>query len=248
MAKLKLSILIVGEAIEPGAYCPCNTQKSDLENSAIEYDLDHTFEKIDPENSEYSYAEVWNSFNFEETEDQGADELFSFQISGLLDWEQGFKFLDSIGAIYEDCETMGTLGGPLNPIGFVPDFPFRLESQLIVDCIRVTPFNPNAKKPMTESTWGRIRQLLRDHDCYDLARMNNAEFIENRRRPKKRFFVFINLFNKLWKPISRDQVAKTIKLYRRHKSAYRQGDHVYKLLCMFDQVTIAPESPERKTK
>jgi len=105
--------------------------------------------------------------------------LSDVQMSGIFDRETTFGFLDRIGARFEDCETMGTLGGPLG--GFVPDFSFSVESQILISSIRVTPVlcveTENGLEPIkapSESKWERFKSLFQRFDCFDLARQGRA--------------------------------------------------------------------------
>ena len=62
--------------------------------------------------------------------------LSTYQASGILTREQLTELCDNIGLIASGCETMGTLGGPANPIGIAPDIVFECESQsAIVSCL-----------------------------------------------------------------------------------------------------------------
>jgi hypothetical protein len=101
------------------------------------------------------------------------DELREIQVKGVVTFEQAVEYLEHIGAIFEDCETMGTLGGPLG-LGIVPDMPFRVESQLVVSSIRITPFwmDSNGEwSALTDASWERLRELFRGHDLWSIRRM-----------------------------------------------------------------------------
>lgn len=94
------------------------------------------------------------------------------QVSGILDRETMFKFLNDIDAQFEDVGTLGTLGGPLG-IGIVPDFPFSVQSQEMIASIRITPVLCRKEgdqwdpvRPPNESQWERIEQVFRDCDVY----------------------------------------------------------------------------------
>jgi hypothetical protein len=150
-----------------------------------EHGLSHTDKEI--YESDYDSG-LWERFNLapedeeerekaeEELEENGTwkpwDELREIQVEGIVSFEQALAYLEHIGAVYEDCETMGTLGGPLG-IGIVPDIPFNIESQLVVGSIRITPiwFDGEEWSPPTEASWERIRDLFREHDVYRLLRM-----------------------------------------------------------------------------
>lgn len=82
--------------------------------------------------------------------------------SGILTKDQFTRFIDSLGAFAEDCETLGSLGGPLSggmPY-LVPDVSFRCESPIVIECIRATPFPCDRNgEPLRgdERTWERVR-------------------------------------------------------------------------------------------
>lgn len=102
------------------------------------------------------------------------------QGSGIFTRETAFDFLDSIGARFEDCETMGTLGGPLG--GWCPDFPFNVESQALISSIRVTPIlckvNDSGDlepiRPPSEWQWEKMAELFRRFDSYELKTRGRA--------------------------------------------------------------------------
>jgi hypothetical protein len=87
-----------------------------------------------------------------------------YQNSGILDARKFFELLDSIDIIFEDCGTMGTLGGPLS-LGCVPDVAFTSESRHCIVSMRATPFYRNERgeaQPVTEATWDRLKKYYRD--------------------------------------------------------------------------------------
>lgn len=182
--QLMCSVLATFEGINPTEYYPCDAYASHM-LPLPEHGLSHTDDEV--YESEYDSG-VWERFNLApEDEDERIeaeeameakgewkawDELRSIQVEGVVTFGQAMAYLDHIGAVYEDCETMGTLGGPLG-IGIVPDIPFMIESALVIGSIRITPFWSNGDDwtPLTESSWERVRELFRKHDTYDLAKM-----------------------------------------------------------------------------
>lgn len=104
--------------------------------------------------------------------------ICDIQVSGILDRATLFNLLDSIGAAFENCQTMGTLGGPLAPWGgIVPDFAFDVESQVLFASIRITPIlcrrENGAWEPCrapSEWQWETIAEILRHADIFDLYR------------------------------------------------------------------------------
>ena len=87
------------------------------------------------------------------------------QGSGIFDRETTLEWLSNIGANFEDCETLGTLGGPLAPWGgIVPDLPFNVESQCLIASIRITPILCKDGEPVrapSETQWEQIKSVLR---------------------------------------------------------------------------------------
>lgn len=182
--QLMCSILASFEGINPTEYYPCDScarHMLPLPEHGLSYTDDEIYE------SEYDSG-VWERFNIAPGDDEERitaeeameatgewkawDELRKIQVEGVVPFGQAMAYLDHIGAVFEDCETMGTLGGPLG-IGIVPDIPFMIESALVIGSIRITPFWSAGDDwtPLTESSWERVRELFRKHDAYDLARM-----------------------------------------------------------------------------
>ena len=182
--KLMCSVLATFEGINPTEYYPCDSYARHM-LPLPEHGLGYTDEEIFE--SEYDSG-MWERFNIapedeeerieaeEEMEAKGEwkawDELRNIQVQGIVTFGQAMAYLDHIGAVFEDCETMGTLGGPLG-IGIVPDMPFRIESALVIGSIRITPFWSDGDEwtPLTEASWERVRELLRKHEPYTLAKM-----------------------------------------------------------------------------
>jgi hypothetical protein len=178
------SVLATFEGINPIACYPCDyyaRHMLPLPEHNLSYTDDEIFE------SEYDRG-LWDRYNLApEDEDERIaaeekmeakeewkawDELRNIQVQGVVTFGQAMAYLDHIGAIFEDCETMGTIGGPLG-LGIVPDVPFRIESALVIGSIRITPFWTNGDDwtPLTEASWERVRELFRKYDTYDLAKM-----------------------------------------------------------------------------
>lgn len=180
--QLLCSVLATFEGINPTEYYPCDSYARHmlpLPEHGLSYTDDEIFE------SEYDDG-IWKSFSIApedeeeriEAEDElggafrGWDEIRNIQVEGIVPFGQAMAYLDYIGATFEDCETMGTLGGPLG-IGIVPDMPFTIEGALVIGSIRITPFwsDGNDWTPLTEASWERVRELLRKHEPYTLAKM-----------------------------------------------------------------------------
>jgi hypothetical protein len=162
--KLYCSIVLTSEGIVPGKWHPCQSDPSDIDRAAREIaGLSVDSGEFSPEDSEYD-RDLWKP-----TED---DRCMYVHVSGIVPFTLGMRFLEKIGAYYENCETMGTLGGPLG--GWVPDFPFNVESQLQAVSIRITPIlmNPAGEiLPVREHSWRRLKELFQRWDAFDLSHM-----------------------------------------------------------------------------
>ena len=125
-------------------------------------------DETEPGDSEYDYLAT-------ETDDNPDPDSFwgewkagvqDLTASGIIGKEAFTELMESIGAYPEDCETLGTLGGPLAPWGgVVPDISFRMECQELIDSIRVTPvpkrFEREPASPEeAEDTWDRLRAAI----------------------------------------------------------------------------------------
>ena len=182
--QLMCSVLATFEGINPTEYYPCDSYARHmlpLPEHGLSYTDDEIFE------SEYDDG-IWRRFSIApedeeeriEAEDElggafrGWDEIRKIQAEGVVSFGQAMAYLDHIGAVYEDCETMGTLGGPLG-LGIVPDIPFTVESALVIGSIRITPFWSTGDDwtPLTEASWERVRELFRRHDLWTLRKMAN---------------------------------------------------------------------------
>ena len=94
-------------------------------------------------------------------------EAQDLQASGIIDREAFDRLIDDLGAIAEDVQTLGTLGGPANPIGIAPDIDFRIESEGLISTVRVTPLPDRARqsdRPLDEGDWQRVRSAMLS--CY----------------------------------------------------------------------------------
>ena len=196
MKKLCFAIVasFTGEHPMLSEWFPCSTTLSDV---IRDWPLDKP-EPSEPFDSEYSYlakegsiprrildrlSDVSGETRFRicrKLKEQFPRECFwtcvsDIQVSGILDRETLFGFLDSIGASFEDCGTMGTLGGPLGH--WSPDFAFNVESQVLISSIRITPIlcekTENGWEPVrppNESQWEAIRSVFQRFDCFDIKR------------------------------------------------------------------------------
>lgn len=103
----------------------------------------------EPGESEYSYLA-------KDSDNPWFQELQDIEISGVFDLET-FKWLvEELGMSPTDDQTLGTLGGPANPNGLVPDIVFKIDSEHIIDSIRVTPLPPKGIHP----DWNTVRELI----------------------------------------------------------------------------------------
>lgn len=152
------SLVLSAEGDNPINWYPCDTYIRDIrkafetvEGLAVDY------RELAKGESEYD-SELWND----------ADDPHFLTVSGIAPFRDVVKAMSNAGLIFEDCETLGTLGGPLS-LGCVPDMPFGTESRLCVVSCRVTPFVEGSEeepKPVTESTWNRVRAYFRHGDWY----------------------------------------------------------------------------------
>ena len=201
--KYRLGFSIVasfsGEHPDLSEWWPCETTLSDV----LKYWPGGEVEPSEPFDSEYSYLAREGSLSREildrlddargETRFQicrklkekfGSEAFWAcisdVQMSGVFDRQTAFKFLDSIGAGFEDCGTMGTIGGPLGH--WCPDFAFNVESQALISSIRITPIlcavsesgELEPVRPPSEWQWDRFKDLFKRFDCFDLARQGRA--------------------------------------------------------------------------
>ena len=81
------------------------------------------------------------------------------QVSGIVDRDTLYKLFDS-GLIDRatDTETMGTLGGPGNWMGWMPDIDCELDSSHVISSIRITPLPDRGE--CDERNWNRIKEAF----------------------------------------------------------------------------------------
>ena len=172
--ELKWAMVASFEGINPGAWHPCENFPADAVNAwPLDNGLDETTcgsaEELEENPSEYDSG-LWMDADFD-----GGDEVQFVTVSGILSRRECFDFLDSMGAMYEDCGTMGTLGGPLG--GLVPDFPYRTEGRMMVSSIRITPILCKDGEPVRaplEWEWVEIERILKGYDCFDISLSGRA--------------------------------------------------------------------------
>jgi len=143
---LKYSILVSLSGI-PDNISYSETDYKDVKNACSEMGLN--IDETEPGESEYDYLATESG----EPEDgsfwdEWKDNVCDLTASGIINFDQLEELCHSIGCFPEDCETMGTLGGPLS-FGIVRDISFRCESSIIIESIRVTPFEEE-KEPSNE--------------------------------------------------------------------------------------------------
>jgi hypothetical protein len=81
----------------------------------------------------------------------------NYQASGILPRVLLTELMEGIGAYATDTETLGTLGGPADPIGIAPDIDFEVESSAVIVCVRVTPLPDVSPR---EGRWERVRDAV----------------------------------------------------------------------------------------
>jgi hypothetical protein len=99
------------------------------------------------------------------------DDVASVDAQGILPAREFFKMCDDMGVICEDCETMGSIGGPLG--GHVPDVPYTIESPLVVLSMRATPFlqsEDGTQSALSPASWERIRGAMVRCDPWCMAK------------------------------------------------------------------------------
>ena len=161
--RLQVAITVSAEGLNPAEYYPCDTYISHWHDAMERHDIPHSYDDLEPGESEYD-SELWVR-----NADEG-DEVKIIEGSAILPFATAMSFLDDVGAMFEDCATMGTLGGPLGE--WAPDFSFLCESRLVVECIRITPIMDGHGG--NEHDWSRLTKLFRNHDTFDLSRMGSA--------------------------------------------------------------------------
>ena len=107
---------------------------------------------------------------------QGWARAYCISGSGILTRAQFAALLEDLdNPTPEDCQTLGTLGGPACPFGIAPDISFRGNHPKWIVALRVTPI-PECKPPSTperaERAWQRVREAILRHysDGWDAAR------------------------------------------------------------------------------
>lgn len=184
---LKFSIVatVTGNELD-SRYWPCDSTLNCFKNTLDKY-LGET-DATEPGNSEYHYLATenrmgdfksavvealdggnraiatWAMQRYEGDSDIWWACCSDYQNSGILDAAMFFELLDSDQFNFEDCGTMGTLGGPLS-IGCVPDVAFGTESQSAIVSMRATPFwedSDGNAHPVTDATWERLKKYYSD--------------------------------------------------------------------------------------
>lgn len=111
----------------------------------------------EPGDSEYDYLA-------KESESEAWEGIYDITVSGILDRETFTRWVEDLGLYAEDVRTLGTLGGPGNPMGLYPDIAFAGEYLTIIESVRVSPLpdvGPPASLPNDEAwanhAWERVR-------------------------------------------------------------------------------------------
>ncbi len=176
---LLFSVVISVSGVRERNYC--ETDYDDVDSACVRAGLvpDHT----EPNDSEYFYL-VTEDYGDEPRYVENADSALYCPSRGFIADEReqsafwGIQDLTASGILNADdletfscgiCyatddETMGTLGGPLSggmPT-IVPDMVFRIESPLLIDSIRVTPFDPtwDDEHVVTDDEWNLLRDRV----------------------------------------------------------------------------------------
>jgi hypothetical protein len=156
---MRYSIVLTVSGI-PGHGNLHDIEYDDVTRALEEAGLD--FDESEPGDSEYLYLATESGEPDEGTFwHQWKNEVKDITASGVLSAEELHTLCDGIGAWATEDNTLGTLGGPLSggmPT-VVPDLVFRLESALIIESIRVTPFDPDWPEDfqVTEDVWNELK-------------------------------------------------------------------------------------------
>lgn len=154
---MKFSVTISATGSDPDGYC-YDLTIGDVENALAKAGIKYS--KTEPGDSEYSYLA-------ENDPDSQWAKAYDIQGGAILDKPTFLELVRSLGAFPSKCQSMGTLGGPANPIGIVPDVDFTVESQYVIVCFRCTPLPERAGKimeQMDERDWDRIEKVMWNYD------------------------------------------------------------------------------------
>ena len=119
----------------------------------------------------YERNDVWKEFDKEAIAEFMTDEngysrdaqffylMKDIQVSGIVDRDTLYKLFDS-GLVDRatDTQTMGTLGGPGNLMGWMPDIDCELDSSHVISSIRITPLPDRGE--CDERNWNRIKEAF----------------------------------------------------------------------------------------
>ncbi len=162
---MNISFVIDVQGVNPDQYYPCDSYVSHINQALTKAGIDTDYrEGVDAATS-MDYREVFQQSGFKRRE------LASVMAQGILPARDFFKLCDDMGVLFDDCETMGTLGGPLG--GLVPDMAFTHESSLLVLSLRATPIVSTAR------AWGFVRKLCQSNDFWSLARGDLRRVLES---------------------------------------------------------------------
>lgn len=89
------------------------------------------------------------------------------QVNMILNRDQFDKFTSQLGLFATDCDTLGTLGGPLG-FGPVPDIVFENDSSAMICSVRVTPIPGTLEKQLglcstqedAHRIWSRLKRAV----------------------------------------------------------------------------------------
>lgn len=146
---LLFSVLITidgPDGVAPGAYLPRRSLRRALRGDW----------RRDSDDLEYAYVgEAWA---------RG----WSWQGAGVLTRSQTEALIDDCGLSADDTQTMGTLGGPLNPLGWAPDINFTSDDPETILSCRITPFfgdrrDDAADEERAVRKWERLRNAVIRH-------------------------------------------------------------------------------------
>lgn len=121
--------------------------------------------------------------------------------SGILTRVEFEALVEDLGVYASKTQTMGTLGGPLDPIGWVPDVSFENSWDGSIVCMRATPilehasnFCANAEEATRK--WDRLEAAMwRQYECGRASHFTMVP-MQARERWQRRFPFFGDVYAK----------------------------------------------------
>ena len=145
------SVLAMFSAYESESWRPCESGTSDWVRACEEAGL--AVYVTEPGDSEYAYLceEECGSPNCMWCQ------LQDITASGILDRATLQSFVQETGIFFETENTIGTIGGPLAPIGWCPDVAFTCDDPGSIASVRITICTDSLGPPRN---WPRAVKLM----------------------------------------------------------------------------------------